>query len=304
MPVISASRRCDIPAFQSTWLMNRLEAGFTTLPGYRTRAGNTVPERRVSLSPDDVDCIVLWTKDIRRMLRGHDLERMREMGHSFYIQHTLTAYGTDIEPALGGAKNDILDAMREVTATFGADALVWRYDPILMTEDWDVKRHLAAFEHLAEALEGSTDTCIVSFLDVYGKLEQRLATSGIAAPSTEDIDRLMPKMAEIARAHGMRLQTCAEARDLSRWGIEHAHCVDAERIERVCGHPVDATKDRSQRRVCGCVRSIDIGAYNTCGHMCRYCYANSTPAEVRRMMSTLDPASDLACGMTRRRDRS
>lgn len=295
MAIISASRRCDIPAHQHEWLMNRIDAGFVTLPAYRTRTGNTVLERRVSLAPEDVDCIVLWTKDIRPMLASGELHELKRRGYAFYIQHTLNPYGVSIEPVTAPHQADIIAAMREVAETFGRDALVWRYDPILMSETWDVNAHLAAFEQLCGALEGATDTCITSFLDVYGKLETTLKHAGIAAPTTAEIDALVPKMAAIAQTHHLQLQTCAEARDLSRWGVTHAHCIDADRIERVSGHTVSATKDPSQRRVCDCIRSIDIGAYNTCRHNCRYCYANSTQTRIARY----DPTSDLAGGIPR-----
>ena len=45
-----------------------------------------------------------------------------------------------------------------------------------------------------------------------------------------------------------------------------------------------------------CFLNGDIGAYNSCGHLCRYCYANADPGLVLENMRNHDPASPLLIG--------
>ena len=267
MSIISASRRNDIPAFHHAWLMERIREGYVEV---RNRDGQT---QRVSLDPADVDCLVLWTKDIRPMLDSGELDELAELGISFYVQHTITGYDASIERGLGADKKDIAAACVELADRFGAERLVWRYDPLLTAPNYTVSDHLRDFTYLCRCLEGATDEVITSNLDVYGKLRSRLAATGIAPLTDTEVAELVPQMVKIATTHGMRISACSELA-FHDYGVAQAHCIDARRVERVCGHAVDATKDPTQRRLCGCVRSIDIGWYGHCAHNCIYCYAN------------------------------
>lgn len=271
MAIISASRRNDIPAFHADWLMRCLQN--QTVDVHR-RNGAIY---NVSLAPQDIDCLVLWTKDIRPMTMldtsGYSmLDHIAQRGIPFYVQHTLTGYGTQIEPGLTD-KIAIIDAMRAIGNTFGSDALVWRYDPLLIHDTVSINDLLQLFERAATLLDGCTTECVISNLDVYGKLTTRLQARHIRALTDHECAWLIPRMLDIAHAHGMSLSACAEPR-FHALGIKQAHCIDAQRIERIIGHPIDATKDPTQRAVCGCARSIDIGWYGHCAHNCVYCYAH------------------------------
>lgn len=66
--------------------------------------------------------------------------------------------------------------------------------------------------------------------------------------------------------------------DLQKYGIAHGSCMDKELIGRLCGCGLEAGKDKNQRSECGCMESIDIGAYDTVPMM--PCYANQSGAAV------------------------
>ena len=106
--IVSASRRTDIPALYSDWLMNRLDEGFVLIPNPRN------PNRlsRVALSPETVDCFVFWTKNPAPMLDR--LDRFDAFGFPYYFQFTLTPYGRDIEPGLPD-KNELIRTFSELS---------------------------------------------------------------------------------------------------------------------------------------------------------------------------------------------
>jgi hypothetical protein len=161
----------------------------------------------------------------------------------------------------------------------GPDRVIWRYDPIVFSRQTGVEFHLANFESLAKALQGHTRRCVVSIWDEYRKLAKRLrhlAAQGddFYQPAPAELDQLMPRLKDLAGANGMEIVSCAEPLDLTRYGIRKGQCVDDGLIHRLFGLHVCGTKDPSQRAVCcGCVKSRDIGAYNTCLFECAYCYA-------------------------------
>src|SRR5215471_17498855 len=83
MHLISASRRTDIPAFYSSWLMQRLRAGSASwIHPYSARLLS------VSVDPAEVAAIVFWTRNFAPML-AH-LDELEGRGHRYLVQFTLT----------------------------------------------------------------------------------------------------------------------------------------------------------------------------------------------------------------------
>ncbi len=286
--LLSVSRRTDIPAYYSDWFFRRLQAGFALVPNPRA------PRRvsRVALGPDVVDGIVFWTKNAAPML-----ERLPLLdGYAYYFQFTVTAYGPEVEPALPDKRRVIVPAFRQLAERLGPRRVIWRYDPIFLSARYTPDFHLRAFEQLAKQLYGAADCCIISFLDLYRGTEKNMAGLGLRPFPPQRQEALAAGLAQVARHYGLRLFTCAESLDLSRYGIGHAHCVDGALFEELLGCPLALGREKNQRPACGCAPSVDLGIYGTCPGGCLYCYAARPGAAAALAFARRDPAAPLLAG--------
>lgn len=286
--IISASRRTDIPAYYADWFYNRMDEGFV----YVRNPLNPHQVSEISLSADVVDGIVFWTKDPRPLMGR--LERLED--YPFYFQFTVNPYDRDLEPGVPRKSDEILPAFQQLSEMVGKERVLWRYDPIVLTDKYTIDEHTARFDALAKRLEGYTEKCIISFVDLYKKTQRNMADIPLLPLGEEEMRALAERFAGIATARGLLLETCAEGIDLEEYGIKHGCCIDRGLLERIGGVGLDVSKDKNQRMECGCVASIDIGAYNTCPHGCRYCYANFNDAVVRASLQEHDPHSPLLIG--------
>lgn len=283
--IISASRRTDIPAFYSAWFMNRIRAGFCTV---RKGFGET----RISLAPADVDVIVFWTRNPKPLLPH--LDELDRRGFRCYFQYTLTGAPKSLEPKSPPLDHAIA-AFQELADRIGPDRVIWRYDPIVVTSETLPGWHVANHEKIAIALDGCTHRCVVSLVDFYKKAAARLQALPnvtVYTPSLtqtpDSIARMTRLMLRTSMAHGMELQACSE-NSLAQHGATPGKCIDDQLIKEVWGIDVSHDKDGSQRRECGCVRSIDIGAYDTCPFACTYCYATNSPDLAKTQHRQHDP---------------
>ena len=283
--ILSVSRRTDIPCYYSSWFLNRLKAGYAD---YR----NPVNHRqlyRVPLTPDIVDCIVFWTKDPAPMLEI--LPFLDSVGYRYYFQFTVTPYGHEIERNLRD-KNAIINTFKALSKQIGAQRVLWRYDPVLIHENFTVNDHKKAFLQLCEHLCGYTRRVTVSFVDLYPKLKSPL----VPALNPEQMAELAEFIGYCAKDHDLKAYACCEEGDFSRFGIAPASCIDSRLIEEICGVSMDLKPDYNQRKGCGCCESVDIGAYNTCKNGCAYCYANYSASLVNKNFAAHDLESSLLTG--------
>lgn len=285
--ILSVSRRTDIPAFYSDWFFNRLKEGFALV----RNPMNIHQVSKVTLSPEVIDCIVFWSKNPKPMLAR--LDELKD--YMYYFQFTINPYDRGLELGVP-RKEGIISTFKELSEKIGPKRVVWRYDPILLTENMGVDYHVRYFEEIAKRLEGYTNTCVISFVDLYQKTQRNLKDTTAREPSQNEMIEIASKLCATAKKYGITIQTCAEEIALESVGIKHGKCIDGALIEGLLDVKLVVDKDPNQRKECGCVQSIDIGEYNTCAHGCKYCYANFKDGVVAANRAAHDVNSPLLIG--------
>lgn len=284
--ILSASRRTDIPAFYSDWLLNRLREGYVLIPNPYHPKQLT----RLVFRPETIDCIVFWTKNAGPLLGK--LDKMETLGYTkYYFEYTLTPYGPEIEKHLG-TKTQAIRLFQQTSDRIGPRRIDWRFDPILLRGEVTESYILDRFEALARRLAPYTERCIISFIAIYRHLRP-----AFEAVPDDKADFIARHLAQIASLHNLKVYTCSEERDYSRYGILPSSCIDREKIESLLGCRLQTRKDGGQRTLCGCLESVDIGVYNTCRHGCTYCYASRRPQPYGTgQVACPDPRSPMLTG--------
>ncbi|MDO4478697.1 MAG: DUF1848 domain-containing protein [Lachnospiraceae bacterium] len=285
--IIQTGMRTDIPAFYSEWFLNRLKAGYVLV----RNPYNPSRVTRYSLSPEVVDVIAFCTKNPAPLLPH--MEALKPYGQYWFV--TITPYGKAIEPVVPD-KEKVLASFRQLSDCVGVDSVGWRYDPIFLDERHTVDWHIASFEKMAAALKGYTKTCVISFIDLYKKVERNFP--GIRAVAKKDRLTIGKAFVEIARENGMVIRPCAEGHELASYGADCSGCLTVQTFENALHEKLEVPKRKTNQRngACACLLGVDIGAYDTCGHLCQYCYANTDATLVKRNMAGHDPRSPFLLG--------
>lgn len=287
--IISASRRTDIPALYGPWLLNRLRAGFALV----RNPFNPNQVTRVLLDPKVVDALVLWTKNPAPLLQF--LPDIEALGHRFLIHFTLTGCHSSLEPHLPPLAERIA-TFRRLAQRLGPQRVLWRFDPILCTADQPPQQVLTAFRNLAGALAGSTCQCTISFLTLYAKCRRNLAGVPLLALEEPVKTQLVREMAAVAAAYKLAFTACCDSFLQETCGVKAAQCIDDRQLAAIWPEVGSYPGDTGQRSGCGCVRSVDIGAYDSCIHGCRYCYATVNPRLAAAHHAAHDPKGPLLLG--------
>lgn len=283
--ILNTGSRTDIPAFYSTWFYRRIQEGYvcTRNPYYPHIV------HRYRLNPEIIDVILFCTKDPTNMIEN--LSQLVGYRQLWYV--TVTPYGKDIEPYVRD-KYQVMDSFHRLSSIVGKEHIFWRYDPIFVDKKYTVEYHLRAFEKICANLSGYTSYCIISFIDLYEKTKRNFPE--VQEVSYGTMHLLTSSFVAIAQKYGISLMTCAEDHGLDQYGIDITGCMSQKVIERATGLTLSVPVGKKTRNACACLLGNDIGEYNTCGHFCKYCYANVDRAIVKKNMAAHDPNSPLLVG--------
>lgn len=263
--IISVSRRTDIPAFYLEWFMNRIKAGFVdVINPYNSKI------ERISLKKEDVTCFVFWTKDPTKIVEH--IDELKD--YNYYFQITINGYDKDVEPLIRPKRKQIIEAFKKLSLKVGKEKIIWRYDPIILTNFYTTKRHLKYFYLLAKELSPYTNKCVISFLDFYKNMVDDIKKLGLIKIDDNKVEELAKNLSKIASRYKLSLYTCAEKYDLTKYKIYPNSCIDLDLIRKISRNEGIIFPSDESRKYCNCVRAIDIGAYNSCLNNCIYCYAN------------------------------
>ena len=283
--IINTGQRTDIPAFYAEWFANRLKEGFVCV----RNPYNPNQVSRYRLDPAVVDVIGFCTKNPAPMFPY--MELLKAYGQYWFV--TITPYGRDIEPNVPD-KHQLIEDFKTLSNIVGINSIGWRFDPVFISERYGEEYHIRAFEQIAAALDGYTETAVISFIDLYPKVRRNFPE--VQEVTKEQRIRLGKEFIRIASAHGMTVKPCAEGDELAAYGADCSGCMRIRDYEKAIGMHLNAPKRKGARAECACYLSCDIGAYNTCKHLCRYCYANADISEVLAQSRMHDPKSPFLIG--------
>ena len=281
--ILSVSNRTDIVAFYSEWFMNRYNSGYVDV----RNPFNPKLVNRIYF--DNVDLIVFCTKNPLPIL-----DKIKFIDKKILFQVTITPYNKDIEPNVI-SKKEIIKAVKELSDIIGIDNLYIRYDPIFLSNKYDINYHIKAFGKLCSLLNGYTKKIIVSFIDQYKNVKNNMNTLNIREFTEEDYKLIGENFSKIAKKNNMIVQTCFENRNLCEYGFTKGECLSHELAYKITGKSYKNWTARKER-LCNCVEMVDIGVYNSCKHFCKYCYANYDEKKVINNYSNHNPNSSLLVG--------
>ncbi len=268
--IINTGQRTDIPAFYSKWFINRIKEGYVLVrnPYYPTIV------TKFKLDPKVVDILGFCTKNPKPMFNY--LDEISSFKQFWYI--TITPYDKDIEPNVPPI-NEVIEDFKYLSNKLGKNAVSWRYTPIVVNEKYTIEKHIEMFEYIAKELEGYTTLAVFGFLDIYPKLKKNHPE--IVDTTSENKIHLAKEFKKIAERHHLELRLCSKEKWLEEYDIDVNGCMRLEDYEKTLGeHLTPKRKMQARKGFCSCFLSNDIGSYNSCLHLCKYCYANGEENKV------------------------
>lgn len=291
--IISASRSTDIPAFYSDWFINRLRKGYS-------KWINPFNRTELYISFSKVKLIVFWSKNPKPLMKY--LSEIEKRDIKYYFQFTLNDYESErLEPKVPPLIERI-ETFKELSSSIGKDKVIWRFDPLILTDKLNVNQLLERIENIGDQIHEYTKKLVYSYADIsnYAKVKRNLKNADVISRefTEETMFEAAEKISELNKKWNLEVATCGEVISLERFGINHNKCIDDQLIEKIFPNDLEIKKflgmsdqrqmelfpekitkkknlkDKGQRAECSCIYSKDIGQYNTCSHLCTYCYAN------------------------------
>lgn len=284
--IINTGQRTDIPAFYSKWFINRIREGYVLVrnPYYPTIV------TKFLLNPEVVDVIGFCTKNPRPMFPY--LDELKGFGQFWYV--SITGFGKDLEPNVPPI-NQVVEDFKYLSNKVGKNAIGWRYTPIIVNSKYTKEYHIKTFEYIASKLEGYTSLVAFGFVDIYSKLEKN-------HPEINDTDdetkiEIAKAFLDIAKKYNMDLRLCSKEKWLASYGVDIDGCMRVKDYENSINTQLDIKqKMEARKNYCACYLSNDIGSYNSCMHLCKYCYANGNETTIKNNYRIHDDSSPLLIG--------
>lgn len=288
--ILNVSGRTDIVAFYTEWFMNRLKDGYIDVR-------NPFNQNSISrIMMDDVDLIFFCTKNPTPIVKY-----IKDINKKIYFHVTLTPYKRDIEPNLP-PKTEIIESIKKISELIGHDNIVVRYDPVFINNKYTIEYHIKAFERICKLLEGYIDKILISFLDEYKNVINNKKILRYKKLTEKDYETIGKSFSESAKKHGMIVHTCFEDRNLVEYGFSKDECLSRELAFKLTGKIYKEEWKARKERKCHCIQMVDIGAYNSCKHFCKYCYANYDEKQVNENYNNHDKNSSLLIGNLKESD--
>lgn len=281
--ILNVSGRTDIVGFYTEWFMNRYKEGFVDVR-------NPFNPKMVSrIKFKNVDLILFCTKNPIPIL-----DRLKEIDKPILFHVTLTPYKEDIEPNVPN-KKDIIEAIKKLSEIIGKDKLTIRYDPIFLSDKYNLEYHVKAFDKVCNLLDGYVNKILVSFIDNYKNVRKNEKTLNFREFTEKDYETIGRSFSNSAKKHNMIVHTCFEDRNLFEYGFAKGECLSHELAFKLTGKTYKNWTARKEQK-CNCVQMVDIGVYNSCKHFCKYCYANFDERQVNNNYINHNKNSSLLIG--------
>ena len=282
--ILNISGRTDVVAFYSKWLLNRLDEGFIDVrnPFY--------PKMVSRIFLNDVDLLFFCTKNPIPIL-----DKIKDIKKKVYFHITLTPYKKNIEPFLP-PKTEIIDAIKKLSTIIGKENIVIRYDPVFISDEYNLDYHIKAFDKVCNLLDGYINRILISFIDDYKNVRRNYNVLRFKPFTENDYKVIGTSFSKSAKKHNIEVHTCNEVKNLTEYGFIKDDCMSKELAFKLTGKIYNKKWKARKNAVCECVEMVDIGVYNSCKHFCKYCYANFDENKVKENYLNHNPESSLLIG--------